>query len=345
MKLWKKLVAICLDFCFCLGVFTLSVKAAGSTFTVIPQASPEQMGSINQGWYLKVQPDHDYQITFQIANFLSSTNVIEVIPVIVQTNSQLQLSLDEPNAQPGPHAQYDFRKLTTGKTLTLQPQQRVTETINLHVPAAGIRGILMGGLLFRSQTDLQKQKDSLQNQGKNQSAFLSTAAISYGLYLQQAMTKLKVHLNVGAPRLRLQNQQPLLITPVKNLTAYPFSKGRLKLQVTNPKNHALNFTKTMNNIDLAANSQVDWLFPWQKGPLLAGKYYLKYTFTNPRMHYEFKRTLILSDKQVQELNRYLPEKPRDYQVIFIVIAIITVCLLILLTFLVYHYGLWQKRKD
>lgn len=345
MNYWKKLIAVCLDLCFCLGIFALSAKAAGSTFTVIPQSSTEQMGSINRGWYLKVQPNNNYQVTFQIANFLHSTNVIEVLPVIVHTNSQLQLSLDQPNVKPGPRAQYDFRKLTMSKTITLQPQQRVTASVNIHVPKAGIQGILMGGLLFRSRTDLQKEMNGLQHQNKNQSSFLSTAAISYGVYLQQSLTKLKVNLNVGSPRIRLQNQQPFLLTPIKNLTAYPFSKGRLKLQVTNQKNHALNFNKTIGNIDLAANSQVDWRIPWQKGPLLAGKYYLKYTFTNPRMHYEFKRTLILSDKQVQELNRFLPKKQRNYHVILIVIAIISICLLMLLTFLIYRYGLWQKKKN
>ncbi|WP_181189744.1 WxL protein host-binding domain-containing protein [Bombilactobacillus bombi] len=345
MKYGRFLTILLISLLFWIWRLPQVVSAAGSTFTVVPQKSATQIGPPNQGWYLHVQPDTDYHLTFQLGNVTKSRNVIEVQPVVVQTNSQLQLALDTPQAAPGPQAQYDFRKLVPSQTYTLGPQQVVTETINVHIPAAGIRGMVMGGLLFRSQTALQQQLQSLKNQHSQQrnSNFLSVAAISYSVYLQQKMQPLNVKLKLGAPQLNLQNQQVALTTPLQNVTAYPFVKGKLHLRVTNQKNHNLNFTEVVNNISIAANSKTAWQIPWQRGPLLAGKYQLTYTFTNPRMHYVFHRTLILTPKQVEQLNKFLPKEKPNYLIMITVIIIIAIALLILLTFLVYHFGRHQAR--
>ncbi|MBA1393758.1 DUF3324 domain-containing protein [Lactobacillus sp. XV13L] len=192
---------------------------------------------------------------------------------------------------------------------------------------------------------MQQQLQSLKNQHSQQrnSNFLSVAAISYSVYLQQKMQPLNVKLKLGAPQLNLQNQQVALTTPLQNVTAYPFVKGKLRLRVTNQKNHNLNFTEVVNNISIAANSKTAWQIPWQKGPLLAGKYQLTYTFTNPRMHYVFHRTLILTPKQVEQLNKFLPKEKPNYLIMITVIIIIIIALLILLTFLVYHFGRHRAR--
>ncbi|RHW51382.1 hypothetical protein DS831_04995 [Bombilactobacillus bombi] len=346
MSHWKKTVVLVFSLIFCLWRLSNIVAAAGSTFTVVPKGSPNQIGSPQQGWYLRVQPNTDYQLKFQLGNATNTTNVIEATPVITQTSPSLQLSLNNPQAAPGPKSQYDFRKLTQSKVITLKPQQIVTDSITVHVPATGVQGIVMGGVLFRSQSDVQNQLNRLKSKKNTQaqSSTISTAAISYGAYLQQDMTRLLVHLKLGAPQLTLNNQQPILSTPLKNTTAYPFLQGKVTLAVTNQQNRALNFKQTVDNINIAANSSTNWNIPWQKGPLLAGKYYLKYTFTNPRMHYVFKKTLILSQTDVDKLNKYLPKSQRNYWIMLTVIVIIVVALLILLTFLVYHYGLHKARS-
>ena len=119
-------------------------EAQSSSFGVIPTQSANQIGNVKQGWYLKVHPGQTYQLQFQLCNYTNNTNKIQIQPLIVQTTPQLTLDTATPNAVPGPGAQYDFRQLVAGKVVQVPPGKVVAEKVSLHIPAAGIKGLLMG---------------------------------------------------------------------------------------------------------------------------------------------------------------------------------------------------------
>ncbi len=316
--------------------------AQSSSFGVIPTQSANQIGNVKQGWYLKVHPGQTYQLQFQLCNYTNNTNKIQIQPLIVQTTPQLTLDTATPNAVPGPGAQYDFRQLVAGKVVQVPPGKVVAEKISLHIPAAGIKGLLMGGLLFSSQSDLQFIRAQIKK-GKSSST-PAIANFSYGVYLQQDLHPQRPHFHIDQPKLTLANRQVLFKTPIKNTYAYPFLKGKFRARVTNRMNPKLNTTFVNKSGNFAGNSKTVWLNYWHRGPLSPGTYHVRYDLTHHRQHYVFHKSFTLTQKQTNELNKFLPKDPnRIWWWVFL--AVLIVLGFAGLTIWVYRSGLHKGRPN
>ncbi|UQS83214.1 WxL protein peptidoglycan domain-containing protein [Bombilactobacillus thymidiniphilus] len=333
--------------CISLVIFTVChfntpVQAAGGTFSVIPEATEHQVGSVKGGWYLAVQPQQTYTLKFKLINLTNKENIITVTPTVAQTSNDLQIGIDNPKNNPGPGAQNDLRKLVSKQKVTVPPNGSTDSSVILTTPQRPIKGTLMGGLFFKSESDVAHQTSRVKK-NHNQSV-ISTAAISYGLNIFQKRAALAPKFSVAAPTLKSENGKVMLRTPISNRQNYPLLRASARVKVEQAPKSRLNFQKTFPNVEFAGNSKLNWLVPWGKGPLVAGTYKVTYVLKNKKRHYVFHRNLIVTKKQAQEFNKLLPKKDPDYKVIIIVVLVLLLLVMVLLTCLVYYYGGNQAFK-
>lgn len=342
LKNWAWLVILLVG-CCSLGKSQI-VHAAGGTFSVEPEQLTNQIGSVKGGWYLHVQPNQTYQLKFKILNLTNQSNVITVKPIPAQTNSDLQLMIDNPYAKPGPKAQFDLRKLVTPLSVEVPAKKEVEAAVTLKMPRQRLIGLIMGGLLFQSQTDLQQQEQQAVK-NKQGSATVSTANISYGLNLRQDDAILLPHFQVGTPILISQANRVMMQTPIKNTAPYPFLKGRLKVKISKKNYSRANCTMALKNVNFAPNSQTKLVLPWRKGRLMPGTYNVTYILDHHKQHYVFHRHIVLSPQQSKKLNYFLPRAQRKYRNVIIILVLFLVILMGLISWWVYAYGHNLSKKN
>ncbi|UQS81855.1 DUF916 and DUF3324 domain-containing protein [Bombilactobacillus folatiphilus] len=321
------------------------VQANGGTFSIVPEQLDNQIGSAQGGWYLHVEPNQSYQLKFKVLNFTNKENIVTVTPTISKTTPNLQLAIDDPTAKVGPKSAFNLKKMVTKNEVAVPPKGSVEASVTLKIPNQQMIGVVMGGLLFRSKTDVQAQKAKIESQKHASSTTVSTAAIAYDLILRQDDAILLPKLKLGNPTLAANGQQVQIMTPLKNTASYPFLQGKLKVKLTKTNFSRAKTNFHLDNVNIASNSQTKFALPWKKSKLVAGTYQLTYTFYRHKQHYVFHRQLHVSKQQIQKLNRLLPKAQRNYRNMILIIMLLVIVLMGLITWLVYYFGINYSRRQ
>ncbi|WP_244321085.1 DUF916 and DUF3324 domain-containing protein [Enterococcus casseliflavus] len=306
MKSMKLLAAALSVFFVGMSLIPVNVKAAESDqtggFTIEGLPNDHQIDENVSYFYLHEDPSEEDTLDLKLINASNKEITLNVLVTDANTNSNgiIDYSGDLEN----------HSVLKTPLSSILKPESNevkvpanseVVTRLNLKMPSEEQEGVILGGI------NVSEKQEEIENneQKKGTISVGNTYAYTLGVALTND-NEVDLYRNEAV---ELDDVKPELFDGRKTVKAmilnprpYIFSEASVSGKILRKGTNKLVIEKTMNDVSIAPQSTLPFMFDWGKKELVPGKYIFKGTVSSGERKWNLEQEFEIKAEQAKEIN-------------------------------------------
>ncbi|MDR0879256.1 MAG: DUF916 and DUF3324 domain-containing protein [Clostridioides sp.] len=325
-------------------LFTMSgvvSNAAEFNFSVNTNIPTNQVDKQKTYFDLKMDPGANQTVSMVLKNTTDKDIVVQTEINSAKTNTNGVVEYGQTNIKKDKSLIYDMRDyITTQPEVKIPKHGQYTLNIDIKMPQEKLDGVLAGGISLM-QKDNEDKKDS--NSGamiRNKFAYVVgivlredlNQKIQPDLLLNSVKATQSNYRNVIASN--LQNYTPAYVNSVV-IDAKAYKKGDTSKKTV--------YASSDKGMQMAPNSNFDYLTRLNGGRIKAGKYTMHMIVTSSTGRWEFDKDFEITKTMAGELNKKDVDI-KDHTRMYMIIAV-AVLILALIVFLIILLVKRKKKKD
>ncbi|MDR0879260.1 MAG: DUF916 and DUF3324 domain-containing protein [Clostridioides sp.] len=316
-------------------------NAAEFNFSVNTNTPENQIDRNKTYFDLKMEPGANQTVSMVLKNTTDNDIVVETAINSAKTNTNGVVEYGDSNIKRDKSLKYDMKDyITTQPEVRIPKHGEYTLNININMPQEKLDGILAGGISLM-QKDTTKKEDA--NSGaviRNKFAYVVGIVIREDLN-QKVQPDLLLN-NVKATQVNYRN---VISSNIQNYTpTYANSVAvDAKIYKEDDTSKKIVYSSSDKGLQIAPNSNFDYLTRLNGHRLKAGKYTMHMIVTSSKGRWEFDKNFEITEKMAGELNKKDVDI-KDHTRMYIIIAV-AVLILALIIFFVRVLVKRKKKKN
>lgn len=295
----------------------VSVYANDAGFGVTPILPSNQIDSSSY-FNLRVKPGQEQTLELKVTNTSNEPLQIELLLSYATTSPNgLILYTETEEGKKDPSLQHPLTSIVSiqDKIVTVQPNSEMIVPLLLTMPAEPFDGVILGGIQARK---LNPEASSAQGVAiANEFAYVVGIAISetnVTISPQLLLTHLKpiFYDNSVAIQAALQNPKPIIMKRM-HVKADFYTQGSSQIL----------FTYENSDVDMAPNSNMDYLIKWEPEKMKSGDYTVVLTISKDEDSWQWSKdfTITKAEEELFANNPLKASEPNNAMYIIIIAAL------------------------
>ena len=319
----KKSVII---FAMVFGSFLLgSLPVAAMDLGVRPIIPENQRGGQNSYFDLVLEPGQKQTLYLELVNHAleEKTFLIEVATAITDgggTVSYQQRSDDFSDDT----VKYPLENLVTAPNeITIEPEGKIAVPIEIKMTYDHFTGIIAGGISVREKSNVLEINEDASV------SIINEYSYSVAVLLRQSEEVVNPELKLNRVHPNQRNFKNVICANLQNTEAMYVNEMEIMAQVKKGKDSQPLFEKRTTNLQMAPNSNFDFIVPLEGEPFVPGDYVLNLEVKANNGHWMFQREFTISKEDATNYNQTDMTIPRIPHRLIILVGILVLVIVVL----------------
>jgi hypothetical protein len=306
-------------------MFSNTGNAAELNFSVTTNIPDNQVDKQKTYFDLQMQPGATQTVSILLKNATDKDVVIQPSINSAKTNTNGVVEYGKSSIKKDSSLKYDMADLVkTQAEVTILKKGEYTLNLDIKMPEEKIEGVLTGGICLQEK-DSSKKKDS--NTGATISnKFAYVVAIVMREDLNQ---KIKPDLLLNSVTATQSNYRNVLASNIQNYTPTYINSVAVSANAykKGDKSKKTIYSSSDKGMQMAPNSNFDYLTKLNGQKLIAGKYTMHILVTSSKGRWEFDKDFEITKAMAGELNNKdvdIKDKNRLYMIIGIAVLVLAI---------------------
>jgi len=292
---------------------------------------PENQIDKNLNYFdLLLRPEERQDISITITNNSNKTESFTISVNNALTTNNGNIDYTQHNLQTDKSMKVSIEELVknTHEKIELKPREKQKIIFHISMPKEKVEGIILGGINVTKDHDYKERKN------KN---ILIENMYSYviGLQIRQELAPVTPKLNLNEVQTGIVNDTTSVIANFQNSTAALLQNVSIVAKLIRREEGTVVLTTKKENMNIAPNTNFDFLINRHHETLTSGKYTLDVSIYSDQKVWTFNKDFTVKNKQtIQSAAKYKNNHSiKDYNLLDISLFFIFV---VILSYIIYH---------
>ncbi|WP_027701776.1 DUF916 and DUF3324 domain-containing protein [Metaclostridioides mangenotii] len=337
----KKLTSIITSVLVVFMMFTSTSYSAELNFSVHTVIPENQIDKSKTYYNLLVKPNNKQVLKMVLKNTTDKDRVINVSINSATTNTNGVIDYGENNIKNDPTLKYDMSEIVSVPSeITVPKHGEYTLEMNVKTPIEFFDGVLAGGIqLQEKETEANKDKKSMITNKYN----YVVGILLFENIDQVIDPDLKLHKVIptqdNARNVISSNLQNIMPTFVKNMSVHT------KVYKKDDKNKNVKYSSDSEDMQMAPNSNFNYLTRLEGKKLKPGVYILNLVATSEKNKWEFNEEFVIKGDVANKLNSSDVSIDDSFNWIYILVGVLVFVIILLIGLLIILLKKKKKMSD
>lgn len=300
MKLIKTVLAIVAGLLLSLSLNCFGVSAQEKEdqvgFSVNPRLESHQRDLGNSYFDVKVNPGEVLNLGIDVQNTSGQSHRFTINFRNAYTNDAGQIEYVDSKVKNDESLQIDVSEIATyEKEITLKAGELRTVPIQINVPKENIKGMVLGGIQVLRETDDEEQVGA---------QLVNRFAYVVGFRMIQSEEEIPRDLKLKSVKPGLFHHRTAVLANLQNPAATAMGNLTVKAKVKRAGSNKSVKTSTTTGLEMAPNSNFNYVIDWENEALTAGNYLLELEVKDKKGNeWKFEEEFEITAKAARQYNR------------------------------------------